>query len=416
MIEKYSIRTDLALEQKERFESDHVEIQGVVLEEDYDEEREIRITRVRIETENGAKAMGKPVGTYITMEAPEMAVPDEAYHREISVELAKFLAGFLKCDKEDLSVLVVGLGNRKVTPDALGPLVVDNLNRYNAHNTFTQLLEMGDEQLPRHRDRLIRGDRPIGRDLEGQAIEIRIVQDAGRIDVEGDFLDRRVIRIGGDDANGVDVALDLVLVAGDVSPAVADEDGHDQVGAFVYGRDLKLGVADGAKRGQFEVAGFEDGRALDVDFDPLEVGRVVVDLQDEVLEVEDDARHVGADAREGGELMGRAFDLDGDYRSAGEGAKQDAAEGVADGDAESPFKRLDDELGVVVGAVFVGLDTNRFEGMRELKLRGVRKLTVCYSRELPIKTGGRTPASISYVPGTAGLMIAGHVIRQIAGI
>ena len=127
MIEKYSIRTDLALEQKERFESDHVEIQGVVLEEDYDEEREIRITRVRIETENGAKAMGKPVGTYITMEAPEMAVPDEEYHREISVELAKFLAGFLKCDKEDLSVLVVGLGNRKVTPDALGPLVVDNL-------------------------------------------------------------------------------------------------------------------------------------------------------------------------------------------------------------------------------------------------------------------------------------------------
>ena len=49
MIEKYSIRTDLALEQKERFESDHVEIQGVVLEEDYDEEREIRITRVRVD-------------------------------------------------------------------------------------------------------------------------------------------------------------------------------------------------------------------------------------------------------------------------------------------------------------------------------------------------------------------------------
>ena len=50
------------------------------------------------------------------------------------------------------------------------------------------------------------------------------------------------------------------------------------------------------------------------------------------------------------------------------------------------------------------------------KLRGVKKLTVCYSRELPIKTGGRTPASISYVPGSAGLMIAGYVIRQIAGI
>ena len=88
MLEKYSVRTDLALEEKERFESDNVEVQGVVLEEEYDEEREIRISRVRIETEKGAKVMGKPVGTYLTVEAPNMAVPDEGYHREISEELA----------------------------------------------------------------------------------------------------------------------------------------------------------------------------------------------------------------------------------------------------------------------------------------------------------------------------------------
>lgn len=128
MIEKYSIRTDLALEDKERFESDNVEVQGVSLKEDYDEEREIKVTTVKIETENGAKVMRKPVGTYITMEAPNMAVPDEDYHDEISAELAKFLARFIKKDKEDFSILVVGLGNRKVTPDALGPYVVDNLN------------------------------------------------------------------------------------------------------------------------------------------------------------------------------------------------------------------------------------------------------------------------------------------------
>ena len=127
MIEKYSIRTDLALEEKERFESDNVEIQGVGLEEEYDEEREIKVTTVKIQTENGAKAMGKPVGTYITMEAPNMAVPDEDYHEEISKELAKFLEKFVK-EKEEYSVLVVGLGNRQVTPDALGPYVVDNLN------------------------------------------------------------------------------------------------------------------------------------------------------------------------------------------------------------------------------------------------------------------------------------------------
>ena len=90
MIEKYNIRTDLALEEKERFESDHVEIQGVSLKEDYDDEREIKVTTVKIETENGAKIMGKPVGTYITMEAPNMAVPDEDYHKEIAEELKNF--------------------------------------------------------------------------------------------------------------------------------------------------------------------------------------------------------------------------------------------------------------------------------------------------------------------------------------
>ena len=127
MLEKYSIHTDLALEDKERFESEHVEVQGVILEEEYDQEREIRITKVKIETEKGARAMGKPVGTYITMEAPNMAVPDEEYHREISEELAKYIKELIKIEKEDYVVLVAGLGNRQVTPDALGPHVVDNL-------------------------------------------------------------------------------------------------------------------------------------------------------------------------------------------------------------------------------------------------------------------------------------------------
>lgn len=132
MVEKYKIRTDLAMEQKERFESDHVEVSGVVLEEEYDEEKEIKITTVRIETENGAKAMGKPVGTYLTLEAPNMAAADEGYHREISETLAGFLEKYMNDTEENqekgYSVLVVGLGNREVTPDALGPYVVDQLN------------------------------------------------------------------------------------------------------------------------------------------------------------------------------------------------------------------------------------------------------------------------------------------------
>lgn len=128
MVEKYSIRTDLAMEQKERFEADNVEVQGVILEEEYDKEREIKVTTVKIETEKGAKVMGKPVGTYVTMEAPNMAVPDEDYHREVSEVLANFIKEMIPVTKKEYQVLVVGLGNRQVTPDALGPYVVDNLN------------------------------------------------------------------------------------------------------------------------------------------------------------------------------------------------------------------------------------------------------------------------------------------------
>ena len=131
MVEKYNIRTDLALEEKERFESDQVEVQGVVLEEEYDKEREIRVTTVRIETENGAKTMGKPVGTYLTIEAPNLSSPDEGIHREVSEELAKYLIEVMKKiipeSEHDKEVLVIGLGNRQATPDALGPYVTDNL-------------------------------------------------------------------------------------------------------------------------------------------------------------------------------------------------------------------------------------------------------------------------------------------------
>ena len=127
MLDHYNIHTDLALEDKERFESDNVEISGVSVEEVYKEEKEIQITTVKILTENGAKIMRKPVGTYITMEAPNMTVPDEEYQMGIAEELASYLKELLKIEKKDYTALVVGLGNRNVTPDALGPQVVDDL-------------------------------------------------------------------------------------------------------------------------------------------------------------------------------------------------------------------------------------------------------------------------------------------------
>lgn len=126
MLGSRRIRTDLALETTERFAEENAEIRGVEVHEEYDEEKDVRTTVVKIVTENGAKSMGRPQGTYITIEAPELSTPDEDYHREISEEISTHLRKLINLKKEK-SVLVVGLGNAAITADALGPQVVDNL-------------------------------------------------------------------------------------------------------------------------------------------------------------------------------------------------------------------------------------------------------------------------------------------------
>lgn len=122
----YQIRTDLALETQEKMQEDKVDLKGVSYFEE-EVNKNLVISTVVIETENGAKTMGKPKGTYITIEAGNMDEEDEDYHREISEQLAKVIQKLMPVKKEEVSVLVVGLGNRAVTPDSLGPRVVDNL-------------------------------------------------------------------------------------------------------------------------------------------------------------------------------------------------------------------------------------------------------------------------------------------------
>lgn len=123
----FQVRTDLALEAREGIGEGEGEIHGVSVEESYDEENEIRVTRVVIETKNGAKALGKPMGVYVTLEAPGMIEPEEDYHQEISASLARELRSIIPDAEKEQSILVVGLGNRDVTADALGPHVADNL-------------------------------------------------------------------------------------------------------------------------------------------------------------------------------------------------------------------------------------------------------------------------------------------------
>ncbi|MBD5487574.1 MAG: GPR endopeptidase [Lachnospiraceae bacterium] len=122
-----TVRTDLALEARESIEDKAEGLHGVTVEEHYDEACDVHITKVVVETKNGAKILGKPMGVYITLEAPAMTEPEEDYHQEISEILAQEIRDILPEPDREQSILVVGLGNREVTADSLGPNVVDNL-------------------------------------------------------------------------------------------------------------------------------------------------------------------------------------------------------------------------------------------------------------------------------------------------
>lgn len=148
MLGNYRIRTDLALETTERFAEEHVEVRGVEVQEDYNEEKDIRTTVVKIRTENGAKAMGRPQGNYITIEAPNLSVPDEDYHREVSEEIARHLRQLIDLTRET-SVLVVGLGNQAITADSLGPKVIENMRMTRHIIREYGLRSMGEEKMHR---------------------------------------------------------------------------------------------------------------------------------------------------------------------------------------------------------------------------------------------------------------------------
>lgn len=151
------IRTDLALEARESSAERCEKEEGVSFEENFDEASGIRVTTVRILNKEGERSIGKPVGTYITLEAESLERDDEDCHRQVSEQLAEYLrrlicaagqtlqereAGCLpkskavdgpeSADKRRAvcsaqSILTVGLGNRAVTSDSLGPRVVDEL-------------------------------------------------------------------------------------------------------------------------------------------------------------------------------------------------------------------------------------------------------------------------------------------------
>ncbi|MCL2487627.1 MAG: GPR endopeptidase [Oscillospiraceae bacterium] len=113
-----SWRTDLALEAAETLEE-------VLSPEDFEKEcggnGGVTTTRIRIKSGRAAEQIGKPPGTYVTVEVPPLTDNDEQlerYAQTVAEELTALLP-------EEGAVLVVGLGNAAVTPDALGPETAD---------------------------------------------------------------------------------------------------------------------------------------------------------------------------------------------------------------------------------------------------------------------------------------------------
>lgn len=120
-------RTDLAIEADILQHSETKEdIEGVKIIIENGLKDDINVTWVKILNEKGSKTMGKPIGNYITIESQLMKQNSITLHEDIIKIMADKLIKLTQL-KDDTSILIVGLGNWNITPDALGPKVVSKI-------------------------------------------------------------------------------------------------------------------------------------------------------------------------------------------------------------------------------------------------------------------------------------------------
>ena len=125
-----NVRSDLVIEYTEQFynssEQKGKRMSGVEMKESAETSYGIKVTDVQITNEDGERSIGKPIGQYITVEAVSLPGGDDDYHQAVTGVLMAQLRKLLP-DIENQKVLVAGIGNRDITPDALGPLVAEHL-------------------------------------------------------------------------------------------------------------------------------------------------------------------------------------------------------------------------------------------------------------------------------------------------
>ncbi len=138
-----NIRTDLALEAREVLqEQNQFHIPGVKVDEE--EKEGVKISRVHIMSPLGEENLGKPQGNYITLEAMDIKYRDPEYQETVSTLLAQELGKLMNLNDNSV-ILVVGLGNWNITPDSLGPKVVDRV--LVTRHIFEYIPEQVDERI-----------------------------------------------------------------------------------------------------------------------------------------------------------------------------------------------------------------------------------------------------------------------------
>ena len=126
----YNFRTDLALERRDIYQKINSlqQIDGIESTEENINEN-IKVSRVKITNQNGEQAIGKPMGNYITIDVKKLKLATDEDIQKASETLTNELKKIIDVhtDKEG-EILVVGLGNIYVTPDALGPKVINEID------------------------------------------------------------------------------------------------------------------------------------------------------------------------------------------------------------------------------------------------------------------------------------------------
>lgn len=127
-MENINIRTDLAVELNEAVDKSDSRYSGVIVREHIDKVSLVKVTTLEIINEEGEKLFNRKAGIYITIEAEGLGENDDFYNeRVIEIISGQIDALIRPCISKNNKLLVVGLGNRNVTADSLGPDVVDKL-------------------------------------------------------------------------------------------------------------------------------------------------------------------------------------------------------------------------------------------------------------------------------------------------